>query len=226
MGLVFVPLTVVHIAVGVALLTHAVHHSVLELANVLALVWPRHFAHTARLIFLELTFVDLAGVREIVLARAVEHAVDEFAGVCASFARECTLACFLAIDEVALVLYFIIVPIFSAFAVLLVLFPVALVEAALGVAESTYSMSHAITPLSLVNVAIGVRHAAESFKFAIESLTLVHCAVWILNCANATPFLSPSCLVIMGFRFQPLAKILSLLANVFPIVVPDEAALL
>jgi hypothetical protein len=226
MCLIFVPLTIVDIAIGVAFLTHTVHHAIFELTNVLTLVGPSHLSHTAWLILLELPFVNLARIREVVLACTVEHTINKFARIGTSLTRECSLACLLAINEIAFVLDLVVVPILSALTVLLILFPVAFVEATLCIAESTDSVRHAITPLSLVNVAIGVCHTAKTFELAVKGLTLVDCTVRILDGTNTTPFFAASSIIIRGLRLQPLSKILSTFADVFPAVVPDETTVL
>lgn len=65
--LILSPHSVVHVAVRVPLLAHAVHHAILELADVSTLVGPRHLTHAAGLILFELTLVYFASVSEVVL---------------------------------------------------------------------------------------------------------------------------------------------------------------
>ena len=189
--LVFEPGPVMHVTVGVPLFTHAVHHTIFELSNVLTLIWPNHLTHTAWLVLFELALVDLASISEEVLATTLKHAVNELTIVGAAIACESALTCFLAIQIVSLVLNFIVIPVLCALPVHLVLKPIAFIETALSVAKCTVSVRHTILPLALVDVSVGVRHSPEALELAIYCLALVNGAVSIPNGANASPLLLP-----------------------------------
>ena len=153
----------------------------------------------------------------------MEHTIDKLTWIGAAFAGECALTGFFAVDEIALIFDFVIVPIFGSFAMLLIFFPVAFVEAALGVAEGAFAVSHAIHPLTLINISISMRHPTKAFKLPILSLTLIHSSIRILDSSNTSPFLSTSSFVISLIWFFPLAEILPTITNILPIIIPDKA---
>ena len=127
MRLILGPHAVVHIAVRVSFLAHSMHHPVLEFTHVFALVRPGHFAHAAWLIFLKLSFIDLAGVGKVVLTITVEHAIEEFASVSTSFTGKGALSGLLSIHKVSFIFYFVVIPVLLALPMLLVLLPIALI---------------------------------------------------------------------------------------------------
>jgi len=65
-SLVLLPLALVDVAVGVLLLTESVHHALLELSFILAVVWPDHYSLSIRVVVSELTFINLSGVCEVI----------------------------------------------------------------------------------------------------------------------------------------------------------------
>lgn len=224
--LVLGPHAVVHVSVRVPLLAHSVHHAILELSNISTLIGPRHLAHAAWLILFELTLVYFAGVREVVLSGSVEHTIKELSLIRAAFASESAHAGLFAVDEVAFVFDLIVVPVFGSFAVLLVLFPLTLVEAALCIAKSSLTMSHSVLPLALIDVAVCVRHAAISIELSVYCLTLVHSTVWILNGSNARPSLLAPSVRVISLWFLPLPKICTTFSDILMVVVPNQTLLL
>jgi len=142
------------------------HHPIFEFADIFALIWPKHFANSTGLILFKLTFVNLASIGKEVLAFAVEHTIDELTVVLTPVALECAHAGLLTVVEVAFVFDFIVVPVFSTLAILLIFSPVSLVQATLSVTKSSLSVCHAVQPLTLINVSICVSHTAKAFKFA------------------------------------------------------------
>lgn len=156
----------------------------------------------------------------------MEHTIKELSLICAAFAGECTHAGLLAADEVALVLDLVVVPVFGAFAVLLVLFPLALVEAALCVAKCALSMGHSVFPLALIDVTVCVGHAAVSIELSVYCLTLIHGAVWILDGSNARPsLLATSAVRVISLRLLPLSKIGTTFSDILVVVVPNQTLL-
>ena len=172
-GLVVLPLALVDVSIWVITNSLPTHFALFELPLVLALVRPDHDALSFHLVVLELPGVDLAGVSEVVLAVALELSIHEVAFVLTTLELELSLSCLLALLEVTLVLDGTEVPLLSALAVLEVLVPVAVVEAALVVAEYALSVGLALLPVSPVNIAIGMGHHSPSIKLSILSLTLV-----------------------------------------------------
>ena len=76
----------------------------------------------------EIAFVELPGIREVILAVALELAIDEITLVVASFEFEAAVALLLAVDEHASVFNFVVAPGLSPVAVLLVVHPLALIH--------------------------------------------------------------------------------------------------
>jgi len=123
------------------------------------------------LVIIELTFIRLAGLDEIVLALSIELSVDKVALIHISVLGVLALASFLSLFEVAVVLTLTGVPNLLSFSFLIIVDPLAVVQSAvLLVVENTLAVSLSIEPLALVNVSISIVHAALSIHVLVLHL--------------------------------------------------------
>jgi len=124
------------------------------------------------LVIIELTFIGLARLDEIVLALTIELSVDKVALIHISVKGELALASFLSLCEVAVVLTLTGLPNLLSFSFLFIVDPLAVVQsAALLVVENTLAVSLSIEPLALVNVSISIVHAALSIHVLVLHLS-------------------------------------------------------
>jgi len=167
MRFIIKPLTVVHIAVRIPLLSHSMHHPIFELPNILTHIGPSHLAHAAWLILFKFSLVNLSGVCEVVLTCSVEHAVNKLSRIGTTFASKCTRSRLLTINEVARILDLVVVPVLSTLTMLLIFLPHTFIKASLCIAKCARAVGHSGFPLALVDITIGMRHSAKSFKLAV-----------------------------------------------------------
>ena len=79
---------------------------------------------------MELTFIQLSSVREVVLSDAFELAIDEVTFVVAVLELKLPVACLCAMDELSAVSDLVKVPALDAYTMLLVVPPLAIVHVA------------------------------------------------------------------------------------------------
>jgi hypothetical protein len=181
MLLVILPVTNVSISVRKMLSTFSVHLANFEVTFISWLVWPDHDTFAVHVIIFEFSLVELAGIREVIFAVAVELAVNEVSLVVASFKFEAAVAWLLSVDEHAGVFDFVIAPGFTPVAVLLVVHPLALIHGSVGVNESSVAIGFPIQPLSLVDVFICMGHTPLAVKNLIFGHSLISGSIWKNN---------------------------------------------
>jgi len=181
MLLVIFPLTYVSISVAKVLGPSSVQLANFEVALISWFVGPDHDALAVHVIQFEIAFVELAGIREVILPVAVELTIDEVAIVVASFEFEAAVARLLAVDEHASVLDFIIAPGFTPVAMLLVVHPLALVHGAVSINEYTIAIGFPVQPLTLVDVVVWMSHASFSAENLIFGHALISGSIWKNN---------------------------------------------
>ena len=164
----------------------------------------------------ELTLVDLACLCEGVLALAVELSVHEVALVdVAVLLLVARLSCLFAVGELAVVEALAGVPSFNAEAVLLFVFPLAVVDGLVDlVDEDALAFGLAVDPVTLVDVAICKDHLTLAVHVLVLDLAGVHRAVSELDVAEALPRV-----LVVG---PELALVLALAVDLGPVVLPDD----
>jgi hypothetical protein len=161
--------------------------ALMEFSLVPALIGPNHDSLSLKLVFFELTLVNLSRVNKVILSLSMELPIKKLAFIGASLELEFSFSSFLSIDEVSPINYLFEVPEFNSFSMLHVVLPLTLVHAALVVAEHSTSMSFSILPLPLVNVIVRMCHPAHPIKQAIRCLSLIQRSVFKFNNSYSTP---------------------------------------
>jgi hypothetical protein len=144
MSFVIQEFSIVDISIGIVSDTSALHPAFVELSFISALIWPYHYSFAFELIVSELALVNFARINEVILAFAMELAIDEFTCVCASFEFKLTFSGLLAFDEVSIVHDFVIIPRFKPFPILHIIFPLPYVHATFSVTKYSVAVCFAI----------------------------------------------------------------------------------
>ena len=142
----------VGIAVRVTNDTRSVHLVILELALIDGTIFEDDLA-SLHLVVLECTFKCLFDLTINIFTFAMELAVDKITFVFnfTSFGREYTLSGLFAFFEVSNVLVFSPLPLFRAFALLDIVFPIAIVNySCFFLDEDALSIGHTVLPCTLV----------------------------------------------------------------------------
>lgn len=193
----------------------SVSFAILEIAFEAALIWPRHLALSVHLVIMEIAFVGLSGVDEIVLALTLELSVDKVAFIHVTILNVLALAGFLSLDEVAGVFALSPFPNLLSFSKLLIIVPLAFVQGAIHfVVENAHTMSLAFGPHTLVDVSISVFHAAWSFHVFVFDLSRVKRTVLVFDIAQAFP---DGLVVLVKLTF-----VLAFVVDLRPVVVPHK----
>ena len=170
---VVLPLADVHVAACEDFGALAFHLTVLELSLVASLVGPDHDTLPLHVVVVELALIELARVRKVVLASAVELAVEEVAFIKTALELKPSLARLLSKHEGADEADLAKVPRLGTLTVLLVVLPLTVIHAAAGVNKDTVSIGLAIFPLSLENVTVSMSHTALAIECAVLRLSIV-----------------------------------------------------
>lgn len=186
----------------------AVHHVVLEAANVLVAVrvrlepFPLHFAlpevsfvsrivgpdeHSLALhiVVVKFALVELARVSKEVLAEALELAVHKVSFVEPAIELKLASPCLLSFIEVTRVPNHIEVPALDSVPMLFVVHPISFVHAAVIIDENAKAVSFSIFPFTLVYISICMSHPAFAIVKLILGLAHVNGAVAELDDAEA-----------------------------------------
>jgi len=244
--LVFKPVAIVDVSIGIVSHSTTVGFAILELTLVSALIWVNHHSCSLDLIFDELSVVDLARIGKVVLTLPVELSVNKITLIGASFELELSLSGFLSLGEVTSVLDLIVVPDLCSFALLKVVNPLTIIEAAFGVDKCAHSMCLSINPLSLVDVSVGVCHSSLTVEETSLGLSLVHGSIWEFDSAESlevsllatctigwlfslvclTSLSESVMLIYFLFWLDPVSLVCSALADVLEVVVPVQVVVL
>lgn len=126
------------------------------------------------------------------------------------------LASLLPIDEVTRILDFIVIPLFSALAIILIIGPFAFVHRSILINEYTSAARLSFFPFAVIDVSIFLGDSSLSMKEAVVSHSLIDHAICEFNGAEALP----SGFVSVCF---PLSLVLLSLANIYKGGIPIEA---
>jgi hypothetical protein len=137
----------------------------------------------------------------------VELSVNEIALINITIELKFTLASLLAVYEVAGILDLIVLPLLGTLTVIHVIEPLAIVHRSVLINEHALSACFAFLPLTMVDVAIFVRNTSFTMEEALVCHTLVNCSVGELDHAETFPGR-------FVFICLPLALVLSTLANI------------
>ena len=125
---IVLPLTDEAVATGPNLCAFALHLSSFEFAIVNGLVGPSHLSFAFHIVIFELTFIESARVRKVVLAEPMELAINKVTFVVSTFELKPAFSGLFAFDEFAGKLNLIVIPRFRAVSMLLIVLPHAFVH--------------------------------------------------------------------------------------------------
>jgi hypothetical protein len=101
----------------------AVHHAILEITVIILKVWPLEETFSVHIVVLELAFVNLTIIGEVIFTHSVHLSLLELSIVDTSVERKLTLAILFSVGEFTLVNFGGLLPHFFALAVLFVVNP-------------------------------------------------------------------------------------------------------
>lgn len=115
--------------------------------------------------------------------------VKELALVESSFEFKAAISGFLTIYKVSSIFNFIEIPRFGTLSMLLVLDPVSLKHASIGIYKYTVPIGFTIFPFSLVYVSINVCHSSLTIIFFITSLALIYTSITKFKYTKSFPYI-------------------------------------
>lgn len=151
----------------------------LKVSVVAAPIFVRQLALALEQVLREAAFVGALRLRKVVDPLPLEHAIDKIALVEAPIGPlVAPTAILFPLVVLALETDLALLPCLSPHAVLVIIHPFTVIGGSLRVDESAAAIRHAIFPLALVNAAIGLDHASEPLHLIRNELALILRAVW------------------------------------------------
>lgn len=124
-------------------------------------------------IFMEISFIDFTRFIKVVFSFAMELSINKIAFVKISVEFKFTLACFKSISKVSFVNDFVVVPLFSSFAVVCIIKPFTFIHGPFCIYEDSLTASHAVFPFTLIHITVAVSHSSHTIELTVFRHSLI-----------------------------------------------------